>query len=107
MKLVILLCCLLTILIFLFALIFIVYQLYWRIKIIKNSYQGFVTFNVSRSFREDAIHGECVDYTVTSLMAVACAAGILVVSACGVALGLVTGTCLLTTLLYIIRRSVS
>jgi len=34
-----------------------------------------------------------------------CMAGILVVSACGVALGLVTGTCLLTTLLLIIRRS--
>ena len=34
-------------------------------------------------------------------------AGILVVSACGVALGLVTGTCLLTTLLLIIRRSAS
>ena len=36
-----------------------------------------------------------------------CTAGILVVSACGVALGLVTGTCLLTTLLLIIRRSAS
>jgi len=51
---------------------------------------------------------EYLDYcNVVDCCGVCCTAGILVVSACGVALGLVTGTCLLTTLLLIIRRSAS